>query len=490
MPRAWTNGLLAAWVTTTLGVPFLLISIAGRALPADVLACVRFGLGCATLLAVMAVRRGAASSLAAMGRLLRASPVEMLVVGVCSAALPSVLITVGEHHVPTGVVSLLLAGTPVWVAVGGHVVLPDERLKARQVACLALALGGLAVLTTGGSLKGASPWALLPVAAAMSYAVGNLLVRARLRKTDPLTLTCTQMLVATAASAPFALAHATRPDGSLGPWLAALVLGAACSGLGWLANTVLIQRVDAVRASLVSFAAPLVSVLLGVVVLDERLSPARLAAAGVVLSAVAAYGLVSRPGFRGPFARKGQAMLETAVLGFLAERPMHAFELRKQITALMGHVRPVSDGSLYPAVRRLEERGLLTRRVEPGSRGPARYVLALTDDGRAELRRRLADPDDVEITDRNRYFTILAFLHLLPSAAGRAEVLRRRLAFLDDPKRGFFVTGDRALRQDELDSPFRAGIQHIARVTSSAERAWLAETLAALETGKTPAAGG
>ncbi|MEV5711697.1 EamA family transporter [Actinoallomurus sp. NPDC052274] len=480
MSRRWSTGLLGLWVTLTLGVPFLLISVAGRALPADVLTCVRFALAGLTLLTVMAVRRGPARAAADVAGLLCAKPGETLAVGACSAALPSVLISLGEHHVASGVTALLLAGTPIWIAVGGHVLLPAERLRPYQAACLAVALGGTALLTTGAP-GGFTVWSVLPLAAAVGYAAGNLLVRGRLRHDDALTLTCAQMTVATVMAAPFAAAHLSRITWRPGPWLATVLLGVVCSGLGWLANTVLMQRVSAVRASLVSFAAPVVSVLLGAIVLGEHLSSLQSAAAGVVLAAIMAFGVLSRATARPSARREVRAILELAILGFLSEHAMHAYELRKRITVLVGHVRPVSDGSLYPALQRLRRQGLVTRRPEPGSGGPARQVFELTDEGQAELRRRLTEPDELEITDRNKYFVLLAFLHLLPSKQAQATVLRRRLEFLDDPGRGFFVHDDRVLRQDELTSPFRSGIQHIARATTSAERAWLGEMLGRME---------
>jgi drug/metabolite transporter (DMT)-like permease/DNA-binding PadR family transcriptional regulator len=478
----WTTGLLGLWVTLTLGVPFLLISIAARVLPADVLTAVRFGLADLTLLTVMTVRDGLPRAITAIGGLLRDRPAEVLLVGLCSAALPSVLITLGEHHVQTGTVSLLLATTPIWITVGGHLLLPAERLRARQVACLLVALGGTALLTAGGRAGAFAPWPALPLAAAVSYAAGGLIVRSRLRHADALTLTCAQMAVATLVSAPFAAAHVSHVRWQAGPWAAVAILGVVCSGLGWLANTVLMQRVTAVQASLVSFTAPVISVLLGTTVLGEHLSPLQFVAAGTVPAAIMAFSVPSGRAGRPNPRREVRAILELAILGFLSEHVMHAYELRRRISALMGHVRPVSDGSLYPALHRLRRQELVTRRSEPGSGGPRRQVFELTDAGRAELRRRLERPEVLEISDRNKYFVLLSFLHLLPSADAQAQVLRQRLEFLQDPRRGFFVDDDRVLRQDELRSPFQAGIQHIARVTSSAERAWLAAMLDTIET--------
>ncbi|NUR04875.1 MAG: PadR family transcriptional regulator [Streptomyces sp.] len=173
-------------------------------------------------------------------------------------------------------------------------------------------------------------------------------------------------------------------------------------------------------------------------------------------------------------------MLELAILGFLYDAPLHGYELRKRITALTGHVKPVAESTLYPAIKRMEKAGLLARATEPGAVAAPRHVLTLTEDGRGELRRRLAEPDRRDITDENRWFTVLAFLRHLDDPAAQAAVLRRRLAFLEEPA-SFFYEGDRPLRAEELDDPFRRGLLTIARATSRAELAWLRETIRSLD---------
>ncbi|MFI2642444.1 PadR family transcriptional regulator [Streptomyces sp. NPDC018610] len=173
-------------------------------------------------------------------------------------------------------------------------------------------------------------------------------------------------------------------------------------------------------------------------------------------------------------------MLELAILGFLYDTPLHGYELRKRITALTGHVRPVAESTLYPAIKRLEKAGLLERATEPGSVAAPRHVLTLTEGGRSELRRRLAEPVQRDITDENRWFTVLAFLRHLEDPGAQATVLRRRLAFLQTPS-SFFYDGDRPVRAEELEDPFRRGILTVARATTRAELAWLRTTIESLE---------
>ncbi|MEV6977253.1 PadR family transcriptional regulator [Kitasatospora sp. NPDC093806] len=178
-------------------------------------------------------------------------------------------------------------------------------------------------------------------------------------------------------------------------------------------------------------------------------------------------------------------MLTLAILGFLHDEPLHGYELKSRITGLTGHVRPVSDGALYPAITRLEKAGLLLRRSEPGSGAVPRQVLELTAEGRAELERRLAEPEQAEISDQIRFFTVAAFLDRLTDPARQAAVLRRRLAFLEAPSSFFYDADGRPVTAEQERNPFRRGMLLVARASGAAERAWLAETIAALENSPT-----
>ncbi|MDX2680615.1 PadR family transcriptional regulator [Streptomyces sp. NY05-11A] len=169
-------------------------------------------------------------------------------------------------------------------------------------------------------------------------------------------------------------------------------------------------------------------------------------------------------------------MLELAILGHLADGPLHGYVLRRRVEQLSGHTRPISDGSLYPAINRLVKRGLLTRHTEPGAAAAQRYVLTLTDAGRTELLECLREPAQQDITDHNRFFTLLAFLSLLPEREQQHAVLRRRLDFLEKPA-SFFYDGDRPLSAEEVADPYHRGMLLMARSISRAERAWLHEVL-------------
>ena len=91
---------------------------------------------------------------------------------------------------------------------------------------------------------------------------------------------------------------------------------------------------------------------------------------------------------------KRHDVLEFAVLGVLAEGPLHGYELRKRLTAVLGPFRALSYGSLYPCLRRLESRSLIEQvdappitetNAPPLAAKRARVVYALTADGKEEF---------------------------------------------------------------------------------------------------------
>jgi len=83
-------------------------------------------------------------------------------------------------------------------------------------------------------------------------------------------------------------------------------------------------------------------------------------------------------------AKRGAA-LELAVLGLLHDTPMHGYELRKQLNALLGWGRVLSYGTLYPCLKALGKAGFIVtdESSEPALRGRrTRIVYRLTAEGK------------------------------------------------------------------------------------------------------------
>ena len=82
--------------------------------------------------------------------------------------------------------------------------------------------------------------------------------------------------------------------------------------------------------------------------------------------------------------------LELLVLKGLARGSQHGYGLARWIEMRSDGALLVEEGSLYPAVHRLERRGLIDAEWGMTDTGRRAKSYSLSDDGRRELRRRTA----------------------------------------------------------------------------------------------------
>lgn len=170
-------------------------------------------------------------------------------------------------------------------------------------------------------------------------------------------------------------------------------------------------------------------------------------------------------------------MIELMILGFLAEGPLYGYELRRKMEQLHGYARTISDGTIYPAIRRLVAAGALDEKLEPGRGATMRKTLRLTATGRARLEQSLRDAAGHDITDGGRFFVILAFLSQLPDPEERRAVLQRRLDYINQPASFFYDDAVQPLFATNLSDPYRQGMLITAHALRTAELTWLRDQL-------------
>ena len=101
-----------------------------------------------------------------------------------------------------------------------------------------------------------------------------------------------------------------------------------------------------------------------------------------------------------------------ALLGLLRERPSSGYDLRKTFSLTPLVKFSDSPGAIYPALRRLEEAGLVRGRIEDGSGLRRRKMFRTTAAGIAELKKWLNQPvvqDDV-VRDMDQLMLRFAFM--------------------------------------------------------------------------------
>lgn len=142
-------------------------------------------------------------------------------------------------------------------------------------------------------------------------------------------------------------------------------------------------------------------------------------------------------------------VLEFTVLGVLADGPLHGYELRKRLTAILGPFRALSYGSLYPCLHRLTDRGWVAAQTDhavPITRR-AKVDYALTPEGKEAFAGWVADTGP-GFWDDEAFAARLAFFSRT-EARVRLQLLEGRRARLQERLRTLEAAIDRA--QDRVD---------------------------------------
>jgi len=219
---------------------------------------------------------------------------DYLILGALNNALPFALIAWGQTVINAGLASILNATTPLFTVLLAHLLTHDERLNGGKVLGVLLGLAGVAVLVGGGALTGLGSEVLAQLAvlgAAASYAFAGIFGR-RFRAQPPLVTATGMVIASTLLLLPIVLV-VDRPWQLANPgaaaWGAVLGLALLCTVLAYLIYFRLLAVAGATNVLLVTFLIPVSAVLLGALLLDERLTGSQfggMALIGLGLAAV------------------------------------------------------------------------------------------------------------------------------------------------------------------------------------------------------------
>lgn len=173
-------------------------------------------------------------------------------------------------------------------------------------------------------------------------------------------------------------------------------------------------------------------------------------------------------------------MLEFAVLGLLHESPMHGYELRKRLNAVLGAFRAFSYGSLYPCLRRMKAAGWISEDqpvsaeaapVLSGRRG--KVVYRLTAEGKERLQELLAEAGPSAWEDET--FGVHFAFFAQTDADVRLRILEGRRSRLEQRREG--VRTALARRRERLDA-YTLELQRHGLESVEREVRWLNELIA------------
>ena len=204
-----------------------------------------------------------------------------------------------EQWVPSGLTAVLFAVYPLFVAIIGHFMLPEERLSVKRLCFILLSFVGIAIIflddfsALGGVqvLLASAVMMFSPLAAAL----GSVLVKRWGSELHPFSVTAAPMMIAAAVMGMLALAFERgRPIvmdfPTMGSLLYLAILGSAVtfSLFYWL-----LLHLPANRTALIAYVTPVVAVSIGIL-RGEPLTTRILIGSAVVITGVALASHVGR----------------------------------------------------------------------------------------------------------------------------------------------------------------------------------------------------
>ena len=254
---------------------------------------VRVGFAAIFLLIVAGVR----GQLGSLWRNLR----HIAPVGVFAAAIPFLLFNYAAQSVPSGMMAVINAMTPLFGALLARIWL-GERLTTGRVLGLFLGFTGILILVWGDISfeRGGMGWGVAAcLGAALCYGFSACYTTRYLKGVEPLAMAAGSIATSALVLLPTAIIAWPTIAIPASAWAAALALSLLCTGLAYIIFYRLIDSVGASRTITVTFLVPIFGILWGIVFLNEPMS-VRLA----VSTLVVLLGTLLATGFIGAGSRR------------------------------------------------------------------------------------------------------------------------------------------------------------------------------------------
>ena len=214
------------------------------------------------------------------------------IVGLLQFSLNYGLVFWGEQRISSGLAAVLQSTFPAFGLVIAHFYLPDERMTGKKVIGVLLGFVGVAVifsdqLTIAG--KGALLGSIALVMSAFFGSYGNVLVKAYGTQIDPFVLAAGQMVCGFPPLLALGIATEGNPFRLHWTMMAALSLAYLVVVGSVIAFTLyywLVRHMDVTNTMLIGLVTPVVAVVLGMIVLHEKLNWRLFAGAACIISGI------------------------------------------------------------------------------------------------------------------------------------------------------------------------------------------------------------
>jgi len=199
----------------------------------------------------------------------------MLFLGITQITLPYALVFWGEQYTTAGLAAVLFATVPFFVALFAHFIIPSERLTAWKLSGIIVSFIGVIIIflrelmVTDNSFWGG----VALIVGAGSAGCANVVGKKYSRSIDPTVNVMVQMGVGALLLTVGGILFERDLPLNIGQTslLAVLYLAVAGSAFAFVALYWLFTRIEVTRVSLFTFITPIVAVVLGWLILGEKI---------------------------------------------------------------------------------------------------------------------------------------------------------------------------------------------------------------------------
>ena len=220
-----------------------------------------------------------------------------LFVGTLNSALPFALFAFAAQHLPASYLVILNAATPMFAALAAGAWLGD-RLTPMKIAGLALGAAGVAMVSRAGPIAPDTTFVIAVAAslgAAFCYAVAGVWLKRNGTHLKPVAVAGWSQVFAALVLLPIAAASPMPAAPTALVVVDLLALALVCSGVAYLLYYRLIADVGPTRAMTVTFLMPAFGIAWGALFLGERVTPAMVAGAAMIVAGTAAVLRIGGP---------------------------------------------------------------------------------------------------------------------------------------------------------------------------------------------------
>lgn len=219
----------------------------------------------------------------------------LLVLGLLNNVIPFTLFAWAQGEISAGLASILNATTPIWGVVVAHAFTRDEKAGPAKVAGVLLGFAGVAVMIGADLLGQIGKNALAQIACLFStlcYALAGVWARRfQGMGVSPIAVSTGQLSAAAIVMVPLVLVFeppwlASAPSAEA--WWALVALALFCTTFAYILYFRLLASAGATNSLLVTFLIPITAILLGALLLGERLESRHFAGMALIGAGLAA----------------------------------------------------------------------------------------------------------------------------------------------------------------------------------------------------------